>query len=252
MNTKVLSAGLLPLGIEVFAFSEIDSTSSEARRCALAGQSAPALFIAESQTAGRGRMGRSFFSPKVTGLYMSLLFSLGDSLSQTVGITCAASVAAVRAIRRVAGTNTDIKWVNDIYLNGRKIAGILAESFFVGERRFCVVGIGVNISTAETDFPIELRDRAGSLMADGDIRIPLAEAFARELWALISALPDKSFMDEYRESSAVLGKKIVFAENGIEYRATAKKVFDDGSLEVWLDSGEVRVLSSGEISLRIK
>ena len=252
MDILELERRLLPLGIGTVGFSLIDSTSSEAKRRALAGLASSTLFIAEEQTAGRGRMGRSFFSPADTGLYLSLLFPVGEDSLKIVGITSAAAVAAVRAIRSETGIETGIKWVNDIYLGSRKIAGILAESFFVGEKRFCIVGIGVNLTTENSDFPSELRNSAGSLMTQGDIRTSLAAVFCEELWGLVSALPDKSFMEEYRAASVVIGQEITFLENGAQYSAIAKKVCDDGSLEVVLDSGESRVLSSGEISLRLK
>ena len=165
-------------------------------------------------------------------------------------MTSAAAVAAVRAIRYACGVEARIKWVNDIYLDGRKVAGILAESFALDGHAFAVVGLGINISTRE--FPEELRDRAGSIRADGcaDVRSSLAASFASELWSLVRALPELSFMDEYRASSAVLGCEVVFTENGREYTGVAESVDDVGALTVRLSEGGTRVLRSGEISLR--
>jgi biotin-(acetyl-CoA carboxylase) ligase len=149
-----------------------------------------------------------------------------------------------------SGVETEIKWVNDIYLDNKKIAGILAESFFVCEKFFTVIGIGVNMYTA--DFPDELCDRAGSIMAEKGSRWELAVAITEELVSLIRALPNKDFMQEYRESSIVLGKEVTFVENGQELGGFAESISDDGALTVILESGDAHVLKSGEISLRVK
>ena len=143
LDGETISNRLSSVSVDVRVLSEIDSTNNEAKRMAFDGVEKPVLIIAEKQSAGRGRMGRSFYSPDGTGLYMSLLLSIDGGHHNTVGITSAAAVASVRAVRRVWGVETEIKWVNDIYLDNKKIAGILAESFFVGEKFFTVIGIGV-------------------------------------------------------------------------------------------------------------
>lgn len=250
LDGERISNRLSSVSVDVRMFSEIDSTNNEAKRMAFDGVDKPVLIIAEKQSAGRGRMGRSFYSPDGTGLYMSLLLSIDGGHHNTVGITSAAAVASVRAVRRVCGVETGIKWVNDIYLDNKKIAGILAESFFVGEKFFAVIGIGVNMYT--TDFPSELCDRAGSIMAEKGSRWELAVAITEELVSLIRALPNKDFMQEYRESSIVLGKEVTFVENGQELGGFAESISDDGALTVILESGDAHVLKSGEISLRVK
>lgn len=250
LDEKTISKRLSFIPVGVCVLSEVDSTNTEAKRRAFDGAQTPALIIAERQSAGRGRMGRSFYSPECTGLYMSLLLSVDGGFCETVGITSAAAVSTVRAIRKVCGVETGIKWVNDIYLENKKIAGILAESFSVRERFFTVIGIGVNMYTVE--FPDELRARAGSLMAEKGSRSELAAAITEELINLIHGLPDKIFMQEYRKSSIVLGKEVTFTENGESFFGFAESISDDGALTVVLENGDRHILKSGEISLRLK
>jgi BirA family biotin operon repressor/biotin-[acetyl-CoA-carboxylase] ligase len=250
IDGDMISKRLSLIPVEVRVFSEIDSTNTEAKRRAFDGADTPLLIISESQSAGRGRMGRSFYSPEGTGLYMSLLLDIASGLSDTVGITSAAAVAAVRAIRNVCGVETGIKWVNDIYLKNKKIAGILAESFFEGDRQFLIIGIGVNMYTA--DFPAELRGIAGAIMSKKGSRSELAAAICEELITLIYGLPNNDFMREYRESSIVLGKKVTFTENGKAFFGIAESISDDGALTVVLEDQSIHVLKSGEISLRLQ
>lgn len=240
--------------INVISFECVDSTNSLARRMITSEQAfAPALFLADTQTDGRGRMGRSFFSPSGTGIYMSLAVDVTDfPLSSVTRMTSAAAVAVCRAIIRVTGREPLIKWVNDLYLNGKKVCGILAESFFVGERRFAVVGIGINLSTE--DFPDELKTVAGSLCQDADARKALTVCAACELYDILDGVKngDVSYMDEYRERSLVLGRAVDFTADGATVSAMAVGIENDGGLRVALADGSERVLSGGEISLRLR
>ena len=238
-------------GITVCFADEIDSTSSEARRWAESGGNTPALFVADRQTAGRGRLGRSFYSPSNTGIYMTLLLGVGDDFPGIAGITSAAAVAVLRGTDRLTRKRTQIKWVNDILLDGKKIAGILAESFFVGEKQYISIGIGVNVSTK--DFPEDIRDIAGSIGKRVD-RVKICESIACELYdlCLSAAEGDRSYMNEYRERSAVLGKRVTFVKDGTASEGIATEIDDDGALLVTLDNGDKVMLSGGEITLRLK
>ena len=233
-------------GLSLLWYDTVDSTNSEAKRLATA-ISLPAVLVADTQSAGRGRMGRSFFSPEKTGLYFSYVTDRITS-EETVGLTAAAAVASARAIARVTGIETEIKWVNDLLLGGKKIAGILCERFAVEGRAVTVVGIGINLSTAEGDFPEELQKKAGSLGMADDVRPRLTVALAEELHARLCALPDRAFMEEYRTRSAVLGRRVRYTENGVTYEGEAVAMDDEGGLWVETD-GQMRRLGSGEISL---
>lgn len=235
--------------VDVCVFEEIDSTNTEARRRAEEGVKTPLLLVANSQSGGRGRLGRSFYSPARTGLYMSFLAEASGDFEDTVRLTTAAAVAVVRAVKELFEIDVDIKWVNDIYLHGKKVCGILCESFSgKGGKKFAVIGIGINLSTSE--FPEELRDRAASLFPRNAQRCALTARIADKLCALWSYPSDSEIMEDYRAHSMVLGKRIIFTEDGVETSARALSVDDVGRLTVVLDDGSKKILSSGEISLR--
>ena len=241
--------------IELYSFESIDSTQSEARRHAENGKTAPALFVADTQTAGRGRLGRSFYSPSETGIYMTLLLDVtNDPPAGVCRLTSGAAVAVALAAEDVTGASCKIKWVNDIYVNGRKACGILAQSFFAHEKRYVAIGVGVNLCTS--DFPDEISGVACSLTdsTGRGKRAELAVAIACRLFDVYSALcqGDVSYMNEYRGRSAVLGKHVTFTQNGITVEGTAVAVNDDGGLCVKLADGNTVTLNSGEITLRIK
>ncbi len=244
---EALKAALAAHELSLLWYDTLDSTNNEAKRRA-ASLSLPAVLIADTQTAGRGRMGRSFFSPRKTGLYFSYLTDR-SAPAETVGLTAAAAVAAARAIARVTGIETEIKWVNDLLLDGKKVAGILAERFSAEGRLFTVVGIGINLHTAASDFPEELRQKAGSLGKVTVDREALVLALSEELHALVTALPDRTFMEEYRARSAVLGRRVCYTVNGSSYEAVATAIDDEGALIVRREDGGETRLASGEISL---
>ncbi|MBE6667833.1 MAG: biotin--[acetyl-CoA-carboxylase] ligase [Ruminococcaceae bacterium] len=235
------------LDFNVFCYDLIDSTNTEARRYALSGGKIPAVFIAEEQSAGRGRMGRSFYSPLRTGLYISLLLDIPDS--DAVRLTTSAAVAVRKAVLQKTGIDLKIKWVNDLYLASRKVSGILAESVLVGEHRFTILGIGINL---DTDFrQTELRDIAGSLGISPKIRPALASELIKDIHSVLYEEDPLRVIDEYRQSSCVLGKPVIFTENERSYTGIARDITDHGHLLVLLDGGNEKILSSGEISLRI-
>lgn len=244
---------LLPREISTLKlFDEIDSTSSAARRYAADGGGVDtALFLADSQSGGRGRMGRSFYSPSGAGIYMSLLLPVSKDASDTVLLTCAAAVAVRRAILAVTGTDTAIKWVNDLYCGERKVCGILCE--LLSEPRAVIIGVGVNLYPSE--LPSEISDVAGALLnapSGGVTREALAAAIAKELLNVRRELSSGAFMNEYRENSAVLGKEIRYIRDGISQVGLATHINEYGHLYVLDEHGRTQILSSGEISVRFK
>ena len=252
MNTEQ-TAELLSLssalGVRLSTLGETDSTNEEARRQANAALPTPALIIANSQTSGRGRMGRSFHSPSNTGLYMSYLVPAKPSAEDTVRLTTAAAVAVALAIDEVYGVKSEIKWVNDILVNSKKVCGILCESFRADSgERFAVIGIGVNISTSV--FPREIRDKAASLSDNADKKYALAAAILKRLTEFYESPRNPEIINSYKERSAVLGRRVRLVDKGEETLATATDIEDDGTLCVTLDSGETKRIHSGEITLR--
>lgn len=242
--------------IKIIEYGIIDSTNLQARRLiegASGEEIQPTVLLAEGQTAGRGRLGRSFYSPTDTGLYTSLIIESPTELDKLLSLTALAAVAASEAIEAAFGINVGIKWVNDLYYNERKIAGILAESCISGTKRYIILGIGINLSTES--FPDDILLKAGSLgvtkvtaKAKRELAIDL---FAR-LLDLLECEDTSRAMDIYRARSTVIGKRVSFLQNGRENTATALGVTDLGALTVRLDSGETLELASGEISIFVQ
>lgn len=252
LSAERISALLERPGVRVTVLDCVDSTNSEAKRRAAAGVCGTELIAAVRQTAGRGRMGRSFYSPADTGLYMSLLLPCPEGFERAVYSTTAAAAAVVRAIERLTPLRPMIKWVNDIYLDGRKICGILTEAVtdsVTGALSGVVVGVGVNLKTS--CFPPELEHIASSLGEAAPDRCALAAAITDELLAITDALPDRSFLEFYRSRSLVIGRRITYTANGAAHGALAVGIDGQGGLIVRTDSGEKITLSSGEISLRL-
>ena len=153
--------------LELIVLDSIDSTNNEAKRMTANGFRRDALIVANEQTKGRGRLGRDFYSPKNTGVYMTFLFSTNIKLSSAVSVTTATAVAVVRAIESLTKAKPMIKWVNDVYIGDKKACGILTEAvtdFETGSVQSIIIGIGINISTEE--FPEELGGVATSLNTD--------------------------------------------------------------------------------------
>ncbi len=210
-----------------------------------------AIFLADEQTSGRGRRGRSFYSPKASGLYFSCVLHPTTSLTESTLLTAAASVAVCRVIEKATKKHPRIKWVNDIFIDSKKVCGILTEAvsdFESGRVQAVIVGIGINLTTS--DFPEEISQIATSVGQSINRNYLSAEIF-KELKAFCSALPEKGFMEEYRNRSLVLGQTVYFTRNGTDYTAKAEEILDDGSLAVITDKNERIVLQSGEISIKL-
>ena len=245
----------LPVNREqIHIYKTVDSTNQVAKKMAVAGAAHGSVFLAEEQTMGKGRRGRSFFSPKGTGLYMSVLLRPTGTSEQAVLTTTAAAVAVCRALSRVLGVDPSIKWVNDVFVDGRKVCGILTEAvsdFESGSIEFLVLGIGINVSTA--DFPDELRQVAGAVLANGHApfsRNVLAAAVLREVLALTAEPDPAAFLDEYRRRCFVVGKPVTVHGINETYDATAVDIDAKGALIVEKPTGERFVLNSGEVSVR--
>jgi len=249
LSQSRIQAVLPDVSVEVL--QEVDSTNSEAKRRLRAGLETPLLLAAEHQTAGRGRQGKQFYSPEGTGIYMTLTVHPDAPLTDAVSVTTRASVAVCRAIRYVTGLQPEIKWVNDLYLGGKKICGILVEAdsdFAAGITKHLVIGVGVNVTTAA--FPEDLPE-AASLSVNAD-RDQLIAAIARELLKETADLRDHSYLEDYRRWSMVLGKPIVWTLNGEQREATAVSIDEAGGLVIEDADGMRRTLQSGEISLRLR
>lgn len=231
----------------VLHYDVIDSTNLEAKRQIKSGAKLPLIITADAQTAGKGRMGRQFYSPDKTGLYMSFVYEPLTDFQDSVTVTSAAAVAVVRAIQELTDLTPKIKWVNDIYVDDKKVAGILTEAV-TGEKTSIIVGVGVNITT--TEFPYEIQQTATSLKRSVD-KNDLLECIVKHLVELIKGLPQRTFLTEYKEKSMVIGKEVCFIKDGVKKEGVAVDINQDGGLIVKTVDG-LETLSTGEITLRVK
>lgn len=257
-DSDLLSAQGITLALEgaasalqVCVLETVDSTNDEAKRRVAAGELGEMLIAASHQSAGRGRKGRSFFSPADSGVYMSFALRPSLSLERSLCITAAASVAVAQTIQELCGADARIKWVNDVYVGGKKVCGILTEAITTFEdaaAQCIIVGIGLNVTTAV--FPKEISETAGSLPCAVS-RNALCAGIANRLCAFAADLNDRSFISYYREYSLVLGERIYYFVKERRYEATAVGIDDDGGLIVRDDNGVQTTLRSGEITLRL-
>ena len=241
---------------EIVLLEDTESTNSAAKQLADNGGEEKTVVIALKQNAGRGRLGRSFFSPP-GGIYMSIILRPLISPEKTTLITAAAAVAAARAVERFSGRKTGIKWVNDIYIDGKKICGILTEGVFGAETGlldYAVVGIGVNLCGREEQLPREIRNIAG-FVTDRDFTSLLYSRFVGELlkefFVIYGDIENREFLGEYRNRSVLMGKTVTFFKNGTERTAKVEGI-DDGARLVVSENGNMYILDSGEVSVKCK
>lgn len=234
---------------------KVDSTNNYAKELVLNGDRKNTVVIAESQIGGRGRVGRPFYSPKGNGLYMSILIYPKLNVEYATLITTFTAVAVAKAIEKLTGGSTlNIKWVNDIYMNGKKICGILTEAGFDfegGAIDYAIIGIGINVFG--TEFPDSIKNIATSIEKEtGKIisRNELAVEILNNLSNIQEAIKDKTYLDYYREKSNVIGKNVLVINGDNKFNAKAICIDDNAALIVETEDG-MRTLNSGEVSIKI-
>ncbi len=213
------------------------------------------VILSAAQTAGRGRIGRSFYSPSGTGVYLSVLLHPSLPAAEATRITTAAAVAACRAIEACTDAQPQIKWVNDVYVNEKKTCGILTEGSFnmeTGGLDWAVMGIGFNVYEPEGGFPKDIAAVAGAISVRRmkDLRSRLAAAFLLRFRELCANLHGADFAEEYRRRCFVPGKRILVLRGGTSRPALALSLDDACGLRVRYDDGSEETLSSGEVSIR--
>lgn len=235
-------------GLEVRVFDTLVSTNTYAKQNADLTQKRRMLIVARSQTGGRGRMGRSFFSPAHSGVYFSVA-TLVPSLPEALALTSAASVAVRRAVASLTGKTLGIKWVNDLFLDEKKVSGILCESVSLSTGFCVVIGIGINLRSAE--FPPELSGIAGTLEEDALPRAALIGEVYKELLPYLNDPCDRSWLKEYRAGSIVLGRPVRWKSDGVWQSGVAREIDRDGALIVEAEEKRTVRLCTGEITLRL-
>lgn len=242
---------------EITIKDTVTSTNTLLRSAAENGAPDKTVLIANEQTEGRGRRGKSFYSPADSGIYMSILLRPDFGADKSFFITAGAAVSVVRAVKKVCGIDAGIKWVNDIMLDGKKICGILTEAvtdFESGSLQYAVMGLGINISRPKDGFPSEISDIASSLYsdeaADNELKCSLAAEILNNFFDIYEHTSVERLIDEYKKYSVVLGKRIKVISAGTEYFATAVDIDNDARLVVKDNEENMHTLSSAEVSVR--
>ncbi|MBQ8297925.1 MAG: biotin--[Ruminococcus sp.] len=247
------------LGRKLSVLGETDSTNNYAKKLASAGAVHGMAVIADSQTSGRGRLGRGFFSPPGTGLYMSVIIRPDFGIETAQLITSCAACAAAEAAEALCGHETAIKWVNDLYMNGRKICGILTEASLSLETKsldYAVIGIGINVLSIRDIMGSELVGIASSIEDETGVRVSRNALCAELLNRLERRLADigsRSFLGDYRRRELLTGNTITANAGGEALTGKAVGIDENAALILELPDGSRRILSSGEANLcRIK
>ncbi|NLL00970.1 MAG: biotin--[acetyl-CoA-carboxylase] ligase [Clostridiales bacterium] len=234
----------------------VTSTNTLAKEMASEGCPEGTVVIATEQTEGRGRMGRSFYSPDSTGLYLSLILRPKLDINDSLLITTSAAVAVAQAIEKLTSQDVQIKWVNDIFMNGKKVCGILTEASLNVENgglEYAVVGIGINVTTK--NFPKDIEEIAGSIFSEKPDNQPITSILAAELLNNLSYamdnLTDHSYLSEYKKRSFLIGKDIYVLKGKDTLSARAIDIDYRARLVVEYPDKSIEALSSGEVSVRI-
>ncbi|MBQ9139041.1 MAG: biotin--[Ruminococcus sp.] len=241
------------IGGEVLVFDELPSTNTYAKELAAKGAAHGTVVIADHQTGGKGRLGRRFESPSGAGIYMSIIIRPEFDISLAPFITSAAAVAAAEAAEKLCGGDIRIKWVNDLYLSGRKICGILTETALNAEMKrldYAVIGIGINV--LKSDFPDEIRDTATSIEAEtGKIinRNRLCGEILGRLEYYINNIEKKEHLGGYRRRELLTGNYITANMGSEKFEGLAVGIDDNANLIIKLSDGSLKSLVSGEANL---
>lgn len=234
----------------------LESTNKTAKEMAVAGAEHGTIIIADCQTMGRGRYSRNFFSPSGGGLYMSIVLRPeAMHFKNPTSVTAFAAVSVCEAIESISTKVPRIKWVNDIFIDGKKVCGILTEAvtdFESGGLDWVVLGIGINVHTRTEDFPCDLQSIATSIYPDekmSGMRNRLSAEIINRILGFEALPSETEIFEKYKKRLMVLGKKITVIQNQVEYKATAIDVDSVGHLVVKNESGERITLSSGEIRI---
>lgn len=266
--TQNLSANVSTTDIKIY--KSIDSTNNQAKRLIMEGSSYGTILLAEHQTSGKGRRGKSFASPQGHNIYVSFILKPMVDVRDSLLITVAASVAVSRALEQIGEvTNQNIKpmikWVNDVYVDNKKVCGILTEAVSdieSGQIQSLILGIGVNINGDINQYPKEIRDVVGTVAIPPGKRnlfvailIDQVEQIQKEILDFSSGSrgnqSEPAFIKYYKDKSLILGKEIYIIKENIKLKARAIDINNRGELSVEYKNGSKEILSSGEISIRL-
>ena len=242
--------------VDIHIFKTIPSTNDKAKEFALNGAKNGTVIIAEEQSAGKGRMGRSFYSPANTGIYMSIILRPKLTSMDSVLITTAASVSICNAIYKATGIQCEIKWINDIYINNKKVAGILTEASTNSQSGiidYLILGIGINFNKPKDNFPNEIKNIATSLFdndSNGKTRNILCAEIINNILNMISNIKNYDFISEYKEKSIIMNKDIMYTISGKSFFGKVIDINNDGSLIIKDKYDNMITINSSEVTIR--
>ena len=246
------------LGKQIVHFYDTSSTNNEAKRLAADDAVEGTIVVSEAQTLGRGRFNRGWFSPPGGGVWVSVILRPPFPPQEAPKCTLMAAVATVEAIREASGLNCGIKWPNDILWQGRKLVGILTEmSAEMDAINFVVLGIGINVSLQESDFPEELRNIGASVSMGAEREVSRVEVLQKllerlEYWyQVVKQEGFEPVLEAWRRESVTLGQPVRVLAGEETYDGVAEELAEDGSLLVRTEKGLRRVLA-GDVSLRLQ
>lgn len=245
------------LDIKLIVKDKVTSTNLLVKEMAKEGKPEGLVLIANEQTNGRGRFQRNFYSPNESGIYMSILLRPTFlAVEKSIQITTIASVCMCEAIERNCDVTPSIKWVNDIFVNNKKVCGILTEGTLnleTGLLESVVLGVGLNVYAPQNDFPEELSNIAGSLLTQkkSDIKNKIISDFINLFFEYYLNFESYNLIDKYRDYSFILNKKITVIKGDTKIDAIALNIDDNYHLVVKYDDETIEALSSGEVSIKI-
>ena len=252
-DNALISRYLKSDDIIVDVVDSIPSTNEEMKSRAVKGADEIAVLIAESQTKGKGTKGRSFFSPEGSGCYMSILLRPPYPAEECTLLTTVAAVAVAKAVEKFTDNTAQIKWVNDIYVGRKKVAGILTEASLskIGSvLEYAVVGIGINLRDPQGGFPEEIKDIAASINLAPEKKNEFIAEIINIFAGYYKNLTARKYLNEYRKRLFFIGETVRVTHGDNTYEAKALDIDDMCHLIVETDTGEKRTLFAGEITVR--
>ena len=243
--------------LNIIGKETVTSTNTELIEMAKNGAKEGTVLIATEQTAGKGRTGKSFYSPKGSGLYISILLRPDFKPDDALYLTTIAAVATAKAIESVSDKEAKIKWVNDVYIDKKKVCGILTESVLNPEGDkldYAVVGIGINLCPPEGGFPKEIKNIATTVFdenCDSNERKDLTNALLDFFMDYYENFENNSHLEEYINHSCILGDMITYNKGNVKYKAKAIDIDSKCRLKIEDENGNTSLLSYGEVSIDI-
>ena len=254
MEKKILEK-CLNQKLNITIFDELDSTNNYLKKLGSQGEKENQLVIALSQTVGRGRMGRSFYSPNGTGIYFSMLLHPEFSAEKSLFLTVMAAVSVAEIVMKYNSNDVKIKWVNDIYIDGKKVCGILTEGSINSDKMldYAVVGIGINVVVPENGFPDEIKGIATAVFPGNTqdyIKEKIVADVVNKFFDMYDGI-DNDYIRRYKEYSYLTGKSINIISGGTTRPATVIDITDNCHLLVKNENDEIEEISSGDVTVRL-